>query len=188
MYGLTVRQKHNSQVAILHLRYLHPTPDAAIGLDIFPNRRPDSLLDPFVPDDSPIRPVTDCLEVASNLHAINVSDFRFDGSCCRVTVEVSRLRRLAKPAVAGRLQRYIRMLLTHGARSVLHAATVAKRSGRSLDRLRTWALAVHARTNHNKATCALANKLARIGWAVWVKHEKYQSTPAPGIDLAASPV
>jgi transposase len=44
-----------------------------------------------------------------------------------------------------------------------------------LDRLKTWALEVQARTNHNKATFALANKLARIAWAVWTKHEKYQS-------------
>ncbi len=43
------------------------------------------------------------------------------------------------------------------------------------------------RTNHNKATCALANKLARIAWAVWVKHEKFQSTeahPATAADTA----
>ncbi|OGA10814.1 MAG: hypothetical protein A3H33_12775 [Betaproteobacteria bacterium RIFCSPLOWO2_02_FULL_65_20] len=59
MYGLTIGQKHNSQEAILHLHYLHPAPDAAINLDSFPNRRPDSLLYPFVSDDSPIRPVTD---------------------------------------------------------------------------------------------------------------------------------
>ena len=80
--------------------------------------------------------------------------------------------------ISKRGDRYIRMLLTHGARSVLRAATVARRSGHELDRLRTWALAVQDRTNHNKATCALANKLARIAWAVWVKHEKYQSAPA----------
>lgn len=80
--------------------------------------------------------------------------------------------------ISKRGDRYIRMLLTHGARSVLRAATVARRSGHELDRLRTWALAVQHRTNHNKATCALANKLARIAWAVWVKHEKYQSAPA----------
>ncbi|MFZ1909230.1 MAG: IS110 family transposase [Burkholderiales bacterium] len=77
--------------------------------------------------------------------------------------------------ISKRGDRYIRMLLTHGARSVLRAATVARRTGRELDRLRTWALAVQERTNHNKATCALANKLARIAWAVWVKHEKYQA-------------
>jgi len=80
--------------------------------------------------------------------------------------------------ISKRGDRYIRMLLTHGARSVLRAATVARRCGRQLDRLRNWALAVQARTNHNKATCALANKLARIAWAVWVKHEKYQTEPA----------
>lgn len=80
--------------------------------------------------------------------------------------------------ISKRGNRYIRMLLTHGARSVLRAATVARRMGRSVDRLRAWALAVQDRTNHNKATCALANKLARIAWAVWVKHEKYQSAAA----------
>lgn len=80
--------------------------------------------------------------------------------------------------ISKRGDRYVRMLLTHGARSVLRAATVARRAGRDLDRLRTWALAVQERTNHNKATCALANKLARIAWAVWVKHERYQPTAA----------
>lgn len=77
--------------------------------------------------------------------------------------------------ISKRGNRYVRTLLTHGARSVLRAATVARRSGRDLDRLRSWALQVQARTNHNKATCALANKLARIAWAVWVKHERYQA-------------
>jgi transposase len=77
--------------------------------------------------------------------------------------------------ISKRGNRYIRMLLTHGARSVLRAATVARRAGREVDRLRAWALDVQARTNHNKATCALANKLARIAWAVWVKHERYQA-------------
>ena len=77
--------------------------------------------------------------------------------------------------ISKRGDRYLRMLLTHGARAVLRAATVARRVGRPLDRLKTWALQVQARTNHNKAACALANKLARIAWAVWLKHEKYQS-------------
>lgn len=80
--------------------------------------------------------------------------------------------------ISKRGDRYIRTLLTHGARSILHAATVARRAGRDIDRLRTWALEVQSRTNHNKAACALANKLARIAWAVWVKHEKYRSTIA----------
>lgn len=61
--------------------------------------------------------------------------------------------------------RYLRMLLTHGARSVLRAADVARHAGKPIDGLRTWALDVQGRTNHNKATCALANKLARICYA-----------------------
>jgi transposase len=77
--------------------------------------------------------------------------------------------------ISKRGNRYIRTLLTHGARSVLRAATVSRRAGRNVDRLRSWALEVQGRTNHNKATCALANKLARIAWAVWVKHERYQA-------------
>lgn len=81
--------------------------------------------------------------------------------------------------ISKRGDRYIRTLLTHGARSVLRAATVASRAGREIDRLRSWALAVQARTNHNKAACALANKLARIAWAVWVKRETYRAQVLP---------
>jgi transposase len=77
--------------------------------------------------------------------------------------------------ISKRGNRYIRTLLTHGARSVLRAVSVARRAGRNVDRLRSWALEVQQRTNHNKATCALANKLARIAWAVWVKHERYRA-------------
>jgi transposase len=65
------------------------------------------------------------------------------------------------------------MLLTHGARSVLRAATVAKTAGRPIDELRHWALNVQGRTNHNKAACALANKLARICYATLRDAEPY---------------
>lgn len=71
--------------------------------------------------------------------------------------------------VLGRLSkrgdRYLRMLLTHGARSVLRAAHVSQHAGRPLDGLRHWAVQVESRANHNKAACALANKLARICYA-----------------------
>src|SRR5581483_7136520 len=87
--------------------------------------------------------------------------------------------------ISKRGDRYIRMLLTHGARSILRAAAVARRAGRQIDRLKSWALAVQARTNHNKAACALANKLARIAWAVWVKHEKYRAESAHTASLSA---
>ena len=83
-------------------------------------------------------------------------------------------RRLGR--ISKRGDRYLRMLLTHGARSVLRAASVAQRAGRPLDALRQWALAVQARANHNKAACALANKLARICYAVLRDQEPFAST------------
>jgi transposase len=67
--------------------------------------------------------------------------------------------------ISKRGDRYLRMLLTHGARSVLRAASVAQSTGKQLDSLRQWGLAVQSRANHNKAACALANKLARICYA-----------------------
>ena len=67
--------------------------------------------------------------------------------------------------ISKRGDRYLRMLLTHGARSVLHASARAVTAGKCVDALRQWALAVQVRSNHNKAACALANKLARICYA-----------------------
>jgi transposase len=77
-------------------------------------------------------------------------------------------RRLGRISKRGDV--YLRTLLIHGARAVLNAAHSAARRGRPLDRLRTWALATAQRCGYNKATVALANKLARIVWATW----KYQ--------------
>lgn len=74
--------------------------------------------------------------------------------------------------------RYLRMLLTHGARALLRAAELARRSGKSLDALRTWATEVQARVHHNKAACALANKLARVCYAVLRDHTPY-GNPQP---------
>jgi transposase len=65
---------------------------------------------------------------------------------------------------------YLRTLLVHGARSALLAARRTEKCGKPLDRLRSWALDCERRTGHNKATVALANRLARIIWATW----KYQ--------------
>lgn len=70
---------------------------------------------------------------------------------------------------------YLRMLLTHGARAVLHAATIATQAGKPLDSLKAWAVNLQARGNHNKATCALANKLARICYAVLRDGERYEA-------------
>ena len=64
---------------------------------------------------------------------------------------------------------YLRSLLVHGARSVLRCAAHRE------DRLSRWALAVKAKRGTHKATVALANKLARIGWAVLREHTVYRT-------------
>jgi transposase len=76
---------------------------------------------------------------------------------------------------------YLRMLLIHGARSVLaHAKRFAPRP----DRLRTWAIERERARGHNKATVALANKLARIAWAVATRAQPFVTSPPPRSDGA----
>ena len=69
--------------------------------------------------------------------------------------------------------RYLRALLTHGARSVLLRAGRMEKP----DRLRAWVLRVYSRRGHNKATIAIANKLARTVWAVWKHTTEFKSYP-----------
>ena len=76
-------------------------------------------------------------------------------------------------AISKRGDGYLRMLLTHGARAVLWHA----RSKTRPDRLRAWALHLQTLRGHNKATIALANKLARIVWAVWSRDTIYREVP-----------
>jgi hypothetical protein len=68
------------------------------------------------------------------------------------------------------------MLLIHGARSVLWHTKRQKVV--APDRLRAWASEVERRRGHNKAAAAVANKLARIVWAVWRRGDTYVGTPA----------
>ena len=77
------------------------------------------------------------------------------------------LRRLG--AITKQGDAYLRSLLTHGARAVLAAARRRAQANRPLTPLQTWAVSVADRRGANKATIALANKLARILWAVWVR-------------------
>jgi len=73
---------------------------------------------------------------------------------------------------------YLRCLLVHGARAVLLAAQRAQRTRPTqLSRLQRSAIDLHARVGHNKAAVALANKLARIVWAVWSKQTVYLPQP-----------
>lgn len=77
--------------------------------------------------------------------------------------------------ITKRGNKYLRMLLVHGARSVMIAARVKSNRGQSLTRLEDWALDLATRVGHNKACVGVANKLARIIWAVWSKGEDYRS-------------
>jgi transposase len=86
--------------------------------------------------------------------------------------------------ISKRGDRYLRMLLTHGARSVLNAARLAQRKSCALDPLRAWALSIAQRSHHNKATCALANKLARICFAVLRGLEPYAPARLAQLNVA----
>jgi transposase len=69
---------------------------------------------------------------------------------------------------------YLRTLLIHGARSALRAATTMKQP----DRLRAWALRLRQTRGYNKAAVALANKMARIVWAIWKRDRIFESVAA----------
>jgi transposase len=72
-------------------------------------------------------------------------------------------------AISKRGDTYVRMLLIHGGRSVLWSAKGKAAS----DGLRAWALRTEQRRGHNVAAVAVANKLARIVWAVWSRQLPY---------------
>jgi transposase len=79
-----------------------------------------------------------------------------------------RLGRISKRGDA-----YLRQLLIHGARAILwHAKRMTQP-----DRLRAWALKLEKKIGHNKAAVALANKLARIAWAVWKNDRDFEPAP-----------
>ena len=86
----------------------------------------------------------------------------------------SGLRRRLGP-ISKRGDSYLRLLLIHGARSVLYHAKRMK----DCDRLRSWALRLEQKVGHNKAAAALANKLARITWAVWKHDRSFEPLPQP---------
>ena len=80
-------------------------------------------------------------------------------------------RRLA--GISKRGDAYLRLLLIHGARSVLYHAKGMK----NRDRLRSWALRLERKLGHNNTAAAVANKLARITWAVWKNNRDFEIIP-----------
>jgi transposase len=85
-----------------------------------------------------------------------------------------------KPQLLGiskRGDRYLRTLLIHGARSVIRCAD------RKIGYERSWLGQLLRRRHPNVAACALANKSARIVWALLANGQKY--VPVSQTDAAA---
>jgi transposase len=73
--------------------------------------------------------------------------------------------------ISKRGNRYIRTMLIHGARAVLKNCT------NKTDKLSLWLKTLIERRGFNKAAVALANKNARILWALANKNEDYEVKP-----------
>ena len=74
--------------------------------------------------------------------------------------------------ISKRGDRYLRKLLVHGARTVvLHAANRD-------DPLSRWINRIRERRGYNKAAVAMANKMARMGWAILRNNTSYGPTLA----------
>jgi transposase len=77
---------------------------------------------------------------------------------------------------------HLRCLLTHGARAVLRVALhLAARTPDRLTRLQQWAVSIATHRGHHKAVIAVANKLARIVWAVWHYEVAFDPRPQPRV-------
>jgi transposase len=70
---------------------------------------------------------------------------------------------------------YLRRLLIQGAHAVLIWASRKENP----DRFRRWALDVLDRRGRQKAVTAVANKMARMVWAVWTSGKPFQSIEVP---------
>ncbi|MGY6273754.1 IS110 family RNA-guided transposase [Achromobacter denitrificans] len=80
-----------------------------------------------------------------------------------------------KPTLLGiskRGDKTLRRLLVQGARAIM------QRIDRRTDRLGVWVRELLARRHSNVVACALANKLARIAWAILAKGTNYRSEQA----------
>lgn len=71
--------------------------------------------------------------------------------------------------ITKRGDRYLRSLLIHGARAV-----VIRAAGKT-DKLSCWLNRLRAERGFNKAVVAMANKMARMGWAILAYNTTYQA-------------
>ena len=75
---------------------------------------------------------------------------------------------------------YLRTLLIHGARAVIYAAQ------RKKDKVESWLSRLLERRNMNVAAVALANKNARIVWALLARDRELRSDDTPAAAAASS--
>ena len=78
--------------------------------------------------------------------------------------ETSRIGKISK-----RGDRHLRKMLIHGARSIVNWVKHKE------DKLSLWIKSLNARMSPNKVTTAVANKLARIAWAVMTYKVEYHA-------------
>jgi transposase len=81
--------------------------------------------------------------------------------------------------ISKRGDRYLRTLLIHGARSVIYAV---RHRGGPLDR---WLGELIQRRNPNIAAVALANKMARVVWALLARDRLFQPVYTPAVPQGA---
>src|SRR6056297_4163185 len=77
--------------------------------------------------------------------------------------------------ITKRGNKYLRMLFIHGARAALPSLA------RSATPLGQWLRGLLARAHRNVVTVAMANKMARIAWAVLTKGERYRPNALSGL-------
>lgn len=81
--------------------------------------------------------------------------------------------------ISKRGDNYLRGLLVHGARAVIAATTRKDKT----DKFSLWVKQLVARCGMNKATVAIANKNARIAWALLTSNNCYNEKYASGFNL-----
>lgn len=92
--------------------------------------------------------------------------------------EFSSGKRRILGAISKQGDPYLRMLLVHGARAALSAARRAQLAEKPLTHLQAWALERSSVVHHNKAAVALANKIARVVWAIWYHERSFDGNHA----------
>ena len=83
-----------------------------------------------------------------------------------------RLGRISKQGDA-----YLRTLLIHGARSAPLSAARKQKAGKPLSDLEQWGIELAGKKPYNQAAVALANKMARVLWAVWSREQRFEMQP-----------